>query len=532
MRALLRALSRAVSRAVLRTLLRTLLRARLCLRLRAAGRALQRTRPARQAPVSSALQSSPGAAAVRRRLRWRRPMGYTRRASLRLLALALSPAGLAACRSDGSGGSGPRGPLDPVVVVGAGLAGLSAARALVVAGHPVVVLEARDRVGGRTASVPLGEGLRADLGASWIHGTRDNPIAALAAELGVATVATDLDDHDIFANGAVIDDDEDAALEALAERMAAAIAAEQERHDEDVDLRSFFESWVTTLAPDDQARARYLLATEIEHEYAADAASLSLLSFDAADAGRGAEVMLAGGYAQLAEAVAARLDVRRNTVVTRIVVDEGGVKVHTVDGVHEAARCVCAVPLGVLKSGAIEFVPPLPSAHRTALDRLAVGVLDKLFLRFAAPFWAEVTEAQVLGRLDAPVGRFAEWINLQALLGVPVLLGFNAGQLAVDLPADDDEVVALAVQDLRTMFGGRVTEPVSFLRTRWGDDPFARGSYSAFGVGSSPADVVALAKPVLGRLVFAGEHTDERHPSTTHGAWRSGLRAAAAFSAR
>jgi monoamine oxidase len=448
-------------------------------------------------------------------------MKVTRRGSLKLLASALGAAGLAGC----GGGMGGRG--GSVLVVGAGLGGISAARALKASGYEVVVLEARDRVGGRTVSVPLGRGAVVDLGASWIHGVTGNPIAALAKELGIDTIPTDIADGETFEDGEVVSDDEDEALEALAEELADAIEAEQDRRDEDVDLLTFFEEWASDLDDEDQARARYLLATEYEYEYAADASLLSLYYFDSAQASRGAEVMLRGGYGQLAEALAEDLDVRLGVEVTRIEYGEEGVEVHTKGKTFEADFCVCAAPLGVLKGGGITFAPPLPAAHRAAMGRLVVGGLEKLFLRFAEPFWEEETEAHWLGRLGAPVGRFAGWVNLQALTGQPILLGFNAGRTAADLPDDDEEVVALALEDLRGMFGESVTEPVRFVRTRWSSDPYARGSYSAFGVGSSPADIKTLARPVGGRLFFAGEHTDPNNPATTHGAWRSGQRAAA-----
>jgi monoamine oxidase len=451
-------------------------------------------------------------------------MRIPRRPSLRLLAAAFASAGLATCGLRSPERPGARG---SVLVVGAGLAGLAAARTLRAAGYSVVVLEARAYVGVRTRSVPFGEGVTADLGASWIHGITGNPIAALAGELGLGTLPTDLQSHDIFAAGGLVSEAEDAAIQTLAEELADAIEAEQAKRDEDIDLRAFFDSWVMPRSAEDKARARYLLATEIEHEYAADASRLFLLSFDAARAGRGSEVMLKGGYAQLAEAVAKELDVRLGVLVTRIEYGTGGVKVHTPDAVHEAKRCACAVPLGVFKSGSVSFVPPLPEAHRAAIERLEVGVLDKLFLRFAAPFWQETTSAQVLGRSDAPVGRFAEWLNLQALVGKPVLLGFNAGSIAHELSTDDATLVALALDDLRSMFGSAVPEPVAFLRTRWGEDPFARGSYSAFGVGSSPKDAETLRRALDGRLFFAGEHTNPTNPATTHGAWLSGLCAAA-----
>lgn len=413
-----------------------------------------------------------------------------------------------------------------VVVVGAGLAGIAAARTLTAAGYKVVILEARDRVGGRTVSVPLGDGFRVDLGASWIHGVQGNPIAELCTELGVGLIKTSYEDHEIFANGAVLSDADDLALRAVGEDMFAAIAAAQEMNGEDTDLASFFENWVLGLNPADQARARYLLVTEIEHEYSADATQLSLQSFDAAKAGRGDEVMLDGGYGQLPELLAKELDVRLEVVVDRIERHATGVKVHSGTEVFEADYVVCAVPLGVLKSGGITFEPPLPEQHRAAMERLEVGVLDKLFLRFATPFWEQITTAQALGRMGSPTGRFAEWINLHALKGQPVLLGFNAGDEARALPANDQELVALALEDLRSMFGDLVTEPVEFRRTRWEADPYALGSYSAFGVGASPADLESLAMPVDGRLFFAGEHTHPTDPSTTHGAWKSGIRAA------
>ncbi|MBM4360726.1 MAG: FAD-dependent oxidoreductase [Deltaproteobacteria bacterium] len=451
-------------------------------------------------------------------------MPLTRRSSLRLVAATLASFGVGACSRRGGTPSPSRG---SVIVLGAGLAGLAAARSLVAAGYAVTVLEARGRVGGRTASAPLGEGLTIDLGASWIHGTTDNPVAALAAELGIATVGTELQDHDMFTKGATLSESDDDALAALSKKFADGIDAAQEARNDDVALLAFFESWVSALSPLDQERARYLLVTEIEHEYAADASRLSLLSFDAARAGRGSEAMLKGGYAQLAERVAKGLDVRLGVVVERIAYAANGVKIHTPGMVFEADRAVCALPLGVLKSGNVVFEPPLPSSHRAAIDRLEVGVLDKLFLRFASPFWSDATNAQMLGRLDAPVGRFAEWVNLHALVGEPVLLGFNARRIAEQLPTDDAALVALALEDLRTMFGSRVSEPVAFVRTRWGADPFARGSYSAFGVGSTPADAQALARPLEGRLFFAGEHTHPENPATTHGAWQSGQRAAA-----
>lgn len=454
-------------------------------------------------------------------------MKRTRRETLMLLAVALFGVEAVSCgNDDNTSSAGNPTPARSVIVVGAGLAGIAAARTLTAAGYEVVILEARDRVGGRTVSVPLGNGFLVDLGASWIHGVQGNPIAQLCTDLGVGLIKTSYEDHEIFANGVVLPDADDLALRALAEAMFKAIAAAQDLNGEDTNVGAFFENWVLGLDPKDQDRARYLLVTEIEHEYAADATQLSLYSFDAARAPRGDEVMLDGGYGQLPQLLVKQLDVRLEVVVDHIERHATGVTVRSGAKVFEADYVVCAVPLGVLKGGGITFEPPLPEAHRAAMARLEVGVLDKLFLRFATPFWEAKTKAQALGRMGSPTGRFAEWINLHALKGQPVLLGFNAGNEARALPAADQELVAFALEDLRSMFGDIVTEPVEFRRTRWEADPYALGSYSAFGVGSSPADLESLAVPVDGRLFFAGEHTHPTDPSTTHGAWKSGIRAA------
>ncbi len=163
------------------------------------------------------------------------------------------------------------------------------------------------------------------------------------------------------------------------------------------------------------------------------------------------------------------------------------------------------------------------------------GVLDKLYLRFTEAFWTDedqAGDAQLIGYVGEEKGRFAEFLNLTHYTGKPILLCFNAGAYAVSLEAlDDTAVVAQAMQTLRTLFGEDIPEPVGFVRTRWGRDPFALGSYSHLAPGGTTADLRALAAPE-GRLFFAGEHTDTGDQATVRGAYRSGLRAAAEILAR
>ncbi|MCB9537275.1 MAG: FAD-dependent oxidoreductase [Myxococcales bacterium] len=451
----------------------------------------------------------------------------------RFLGLCAAAAALQACGGSGgaAGGGGER-----VLVVGAGMAGLAAARRLVGAGYQVTVLEARDRVGGRVHTDRAWDGAPADLGASWIHGVDDNPIAALAAELGVATRPTDYEAALTFdGEGRALEDDDEAAIEARLEALVEWLDGERERRQDegepDIALGTAIDQWLDR-ADLDAAAARRLawaIHTTLEHELAADVDDLSLFYWDAAEAGEGGDVVFPGGYDALALGVAEDLDVRLRHAVQQVAWDDAGVVVTTDRGAFEADRVVITLPLGVLKAADVAFEPALPRDKRQAIERLGVGVLDKLFLRFPAAFWAEDVEgAEVLGFVADDNRRWAEMLNLHAYFQKPVLVLFNAGAVARAIEGwADDAIVADAMTALRAMFGDDIPEPEDWRISRWQQDPYARGAYSSFAPGATPADVEALAAPVGGRLFFAGEATEPRFPATVHGAWLSGLRAAA-----
>lgn len=398
------------------------------------------------------------------------------------------------------------------------------------------MLEARDRIGGRVHTVAAWPGVRVDLGASWIHGVDGNVVAERAAAWGIETRVTHYDRHLRFeAGGGPLSDADDGRLEALSARLSDAIEAEQERLDAadgpDAPLAEFVARLLEDddLSDRDRLWLRYLLNTEIEHEYAAAASALSLRQFDASPGNEGDDVLFPGGYGQVVDRLAAGLEIALGVEVERIEVTDRGVAVTAGGEIFSADACVCALPLGVLQSEAVDFVPALPDALRGAVGRLGVGVLDKLYLRFDAPFWdalPEAAEAELFGVLGEPVGQWAEFLNLAPVLGEPVLLGFNAGEVAEAMAdLDDAALVESAMQTLRGLFGPEVPEPAGFVRTRWGLDPFARGSYTHLGVGATLADLRAF-EGAVGRLVFAGEHTDADDPGTVRGAWRSGERAA------
>ncbi len=414
-----------------------------------------------------------------------------------------------------------------VVVIGAGMAGISAARALSDTGRSVVVLEARSRVGGRIHTDRSWSGVPIDLGASWIHGARLNPLANLAKEAGATTAITSYDSsqlhvaRDLRLNGLVESDTSrwegvlDDAIEwaggqhldvSLERAIAHVTSAERLSATERVDLDFFLNATVTT-------------------EWGTDLERLSARSVEAGKeyADSGVDALFPDGYDHIVKHLSKGLRIRTGVIVRRVSSREKSVRLDTSMGRIDAEAVIITVPLGVLKAGSIEFDPVLPAAKRHAISVLEMGVLAKTFLRFERIFWPKGTDwHEYVGQ---PSGHWTEWVSF-AKTGAPVILGFNAGTRgrAVEVMTDR-EIVADAMTVLREMFGSAIPRPVAMKTTSWSVDPFAFGSYSAYAVGSTRADRVALAEPV-GRVFFAGEATEPDYASTVHGARFSGQRAA------
>lgn len=400
-----------------------------------------------------------------------------------------------------------------VVVVGAGMAGLAAARHLVDAGVDVTVLEARERIGGRMWT-DTSLGVPIDLGAAWIHGTKGNPLVGLADQAGAATVETDWDDIVVFdargeVDAAAVDD--------------AAQAWERAQHDvdrltDDAGPAASVQSALARVTDLDDPLMAWSVATDISAEYAADPDELSLKWFGSESQFDGPDLILPQGYDRLARHLAEGMTIRRGTEVTRIADDGDGVRLDTSRGVVTADRVIVTVPLGVLKAGTITFDPPLPAAKRAAIARLGFGVLDKVVLTFDEPFWPR--SADVLGLVGAqqPVPVVVNGLSFDA---GAVLIGLRGGSAARRRETLSDQQSA---DELRAAL--RAPAPKGRLVTRWAADPFARGSYSFLAVGSSPDDQEALAEPASDRVLFAGEATQPEHFATVHGAYLSGVREA------
>ncbi|MEU6412923.1 FAD-dependent oxidoreductase [Microbispora sp. NPDC046933] len=419
------------------------------------------------------------------------------------------------------------------IVVGAGIAGVATARLLHGAGRRVVVLEARDRVGGRMWTDRTA-GFSVDRGASWIHGLVGNPLTELVAAVGMRTVESTVGSFQAGGRPMANYDeqygllDEQAAsrwvadVEAADRRLQAAVAASERG----ANYAQATERALSALEwdPERKARVREFYRHRIEEQCGAfiDDVAAHGLDEDTID---GDEVLFPDGYDALPRALAEGLDIRLGHAVKAVSWSASGVRVETETESFEAANAVVTVPLGVLKAGAITFTPELPEPVSSSVDRIGMGVFNKVFLQFPERFWPDgVYAIRQLGAASVP---WHSWYDVSALSGRPMLLTFAGGRWGRRIETmSDEEIVTSVLASLRRIYGDAVPEPVGHWITRWGSDEFARGSYSYIAAGASHADHDAMATPVGGVLHLAGEATWSVDPATVHGALLSGHRAA------
>jgi len=436
----------------------------------------------------------------------------SRRDLLRLAGVLSAASVLPGC---GLGGG------DNVIVVGAGIAGLAAARQLVEAGYDVTVLEARERLGGRIfTDDSLGAPI--DLGAAWIHGNEKNPITELASEAGAFSVATDWDSLALYSDTGPIRRGTVTAAEANWSRLAGQL----EDIRGDAGRSESLEDGLLELVRRrtlNQQLSQWILDSYVTTQYGAEAHDVSLRYFGDDEEFGGDDLLLPGGFRQLIRVVAEGTKVKRRQKVTSIAYAEDKVTVTTDRDEFTADRVVITLPLGVLKAGTVSFDPPLPAAKQQSIRRIGVGHLDKVALKFDKPFWP--TDVQVFGLVGKqPVSHL---INAFVFSGAPILVGLRAGPLARNRERLSDAATVTQLRDaLSVTFQTEVPDPVGALITRWSRDPFSHGAYSYPSVGSTPDDRDEVAASVRDRIFFAGEATSTEYFGTVHGAYLSGLRAA------
>jgi monoamine oxidase len=426
-------------------------------------------------------------------------------------------------------------PVD-VLVIGAGVAGLAAARAVREGGRRAVVLEARDRIGGRVLTRHLPDlPVPVELGAEFVHGTPPELWAVLeAARLHVADAA---EDHLTFDGGRLHEREDFSG--ALGEVLRG-LSDETDRPD-----RSFAEYLDARFAGPEHADARRLALGYVEGFHAGppdDVGVHGLAQAEGVASGNDQAFRIADGYDRvvrwLAHEAGPPVDVRLGTVVRRVAGERGAVRVTVVDAAgaeseHAAPACIVTLPVGVLcarpdADGAVTFAPE-PPGMREALAGIGAGAVTRVTLQFRRRFWESPdavpsldpdVDPLMLSFVHAPEQPIPIWWSVRALR--------SRGRALAAM--DRVRLAATCIESLATVLGRDPAEIAAELVAThthdWVDDPYARGAYSYARVGGVRAGE-RLARPVEGTLFFAGEATASGgNTGTVHGALESGRRAA------
>lgn len=427
----------------------------------------------------------------------------------------LATSAAAAVASPAIGALQPAPDID-VIIIGAGAAGIAAARRFSVAGRRFVLLEASDRIGGRCVTDVTTFGVPFDRGAHWIYSPETNPLLKLVARTGL---------------------DFDQASSRLHLRVG-------RRNARDSDLEEFLGILVrSNRALDDAGRAKSDTSCAdalprdlrdwrptVEFMLGPYGCAKDLRDVSAYDFVKSAErerpQFCRQGYGAVLAKLGTVVPARLSTPVTRIEWKDNRVEVETDKGRLIAGAAIVTPSTNVLLSGDIKFVPELPKRHLEALSNLKLGSYDHVALQLDGKPLGPDRDDLVFEKADsARTAALLANISGTSLTTVDI-----AGSFGRDLSQQGEAAMTdFAVEWLVNLYGSDVKSAVKrAVATRWNDNPFVRGAYSAASPGRQGARKV-LMEPVRDRIYFAGEAVNETNWGTVGGAWESGSRAAEAI---
>jgi monoamine oxidase len=395
-----------------------------------------------------------------------------------------------------------------VAIVGAGAAGVAAARRLADVGRSVILIEASDRIGGRAWTTGIA-GMPLDLGCGWLHSADRNPLVALAEAAGFSVDRVESAWREQYRNLGFSREEQHAAWQAWTD-LEERLDRQPPPSDRVADALVPGNEWNAYL----EALSGYINGAQLAEVSAGD-----YLAYDRASTAVNWRVR--EGYGALIAGLLPPVALRMSTPVTAIAHDGRRVRLTTRDGTIEAAAAIVTVSTHVLAAGAIRFAPPVDH-HLDAAARLPLGLADKMFLALADGHGLEPDTHLIGDPRSATTGSY--YIMPFGRPAIEVYFGGDGAEAmeAAGLAAAFD----FAADQLAALLGSAIRGKLSLLAgSCWRRTDHVGGAYSHALPGHVSSREL-LARPVDGRLFFAGEATHPSDFSTAHGAWESGLRAA------
>jgi monoamine oxidase len=411
----------------------------------------------------------------------------------------------------------PNLPTNPdVVIIGAGAAGLGAARRLIKAGHSVVIVEAADRVGGRAYTQSSSFGQPVDMGCSWISGANKNRFTKIARKGGFTLVDHSERATALFMDGRRATKAELKAYEKAGAKVEKAMAKAGKKG---LDLPA------SEVIPRDMPLLGAAKAWMGPMDYGFDFEHISTLD-DYISANDQPSYIVAEGLGTVVATLAVDLPIALNTTVLRVDTTGKGVTVETSDGTIAARACLVTVSTGVLASGAIQFSPALPVAKQQAIADLPMGLLVKVPLLFdGARLGLNDNEWMSYDIPDTSPTRACFFITWP--FGHDYVFGNIGGAFGWELSRDGPEAtVNFALEEMVKQVGSDARKHfVKGIASDWATNPLTHGAYSAVVPGRVGARDV-LSEPIAEKLFFAGEAMGGNRSALVNGALESGRKVA------